>query len=244
MVGRIYVVLGWAGVLGIIAWAGMILLAAGAPQALMAHLMETSTHEGFIVREVEVVGRVHTDALELRTALGIEAGTPLLALDLAKAQARVEVLPWVESVRVERQWPDRIRVALTEHSPMARWAQRGDRLAVLIDAKGAVLARGNLAPFAKLPLIIGAGAPQAMPDLKALLDTQPAIAGRLAWAEYRGERRWDLILRTGARLKLPQNDPALALARLMDKAPFLLDRPVNVDLRLEDRIIVALQSGV
>lgn len=48
------------------------------------------------------------------------------AVDLQAAQDQLEALPWVESAKVHKQWPDVLEVTLTEHQPLARWGD--DRL--------------------------------------------------------------------------------------------------------------------
>lgn len=48
------------------------------------------------------------------------------AVDLQGAQDALERLPWVESAKVRKQWPDVLEVELTEHHPFARWGD--DRL--------------------------------------------------------------------------------------------------------------------
>jgi cell division protein FtsQ len=60
-----------------------------------------------------------------------------VALDARRAQ--IEQIPWVESASVQRILPNRIRVELTERTPVA-FARNGNELA-LIDAHGVILDR-------------------------------------------------------------------------------------------------------
>ena len=61
----------------------------------------------------------------------------LVALDARRSQ--IEQIPWVESASVQRILPNRIRVELTERTPVA-FARNGNELA-LIDARGVILDR-------------------------------------------------------------------------------------------------------
>ena len=61
----------------------------------------------------------------------------LVALDTRRGQ--IEQIPWVESASVQRILPNRIRVELTERTPVA-FARNGNELA-LIDAHGVILER-------------------------------------------------------------------------------------------------------
>ncbi len=60
-----------------------------------------------------------------------------VALDTRRGQ--IEQIPWVESASVQRILPNRIRVELTERTPVA-FARNGNELA-LIDAHGVILER-------------------------------------------------------------------------------------------------------
>lgn len=60
-----------------------------------------------------------------------------VALDTRRSQ--IEQIPWVESASVQRILPNRIRVELTERTPVA-FARNGNELA-LIDAHGVILER-------------------------------------------------------------------------------------------------------
>jgi cell division protein FtsQ len=60
-----------------------------------------------------------------------------VALDARRSQ--IEQIPWVESASVQRILPNRIRVELTERTPVA-FARNGNELA-LIDAHGVILDR-------------------------------------------------------------------------------------------------------
>jgi cell division protein FtsQ len=74
----------------------------------------------------------------------------LIPLDARRSQ--LEELPWVESARVQRILPNRIRVQLTERTPIA-FLSTGSELA-LIDAHGVILDRpqGDVLHF---PIVTG-----------------------------------------------------------------------------------------
>jgi cell division protein FtsQ len=63
----------------------------------------------------------------------------VLRISLEERRAQLEQLPWVESASVQRILPNRVRVVLTERTPIA-FARLGNQLA-LIDAHGVILDR-------------------------------------------------------------------------------------------------------
>ena len=73
-----------------------------------------------------------------------------IPLDLRRSQ--LEQIPWVESATIERILPNRIRIELTERTPIA-FARNGNEVA-LIDAHGVVLDRPQDADF-QFPVVTG-----------------------------------------------------------------------------------------
>ena len=58
-------------------------------------------------------------AAQVRRAADVPMGTPLVKQDLDAIRARVLSLDAVASVDVSREWPDKIRLAITERVPVA-----------------------------------------------------------------------------------------------------------------------------
>ena len=82
----------------------------------------------------------------------------VLRIPLEARRSQLEQLPWVESASVERILPNRIRVELTERTPIA-FLRNGNELA-LIDAHGVIL---NRPEGEDLHFPIVAGLPDSMP---------------------------------------------------------------------------------
>jgi cell division protein FtsQ len=64
----------------------------------------------------------------------VDAGTPLLRVDVAAAAARVRRLPQVADAEVSRGWPDRVVVTVTEREAVAVVDRDGQR--TLVDPSG------------------------------------------------------------------------------------------------------------
>lgn len=69
---------------------------------------------------------VRVDAAELQRTLAPYGTRGFFAVDLQAAQDAVAALPWVETARVRKRWPDMLEVHVVEHRPFARWGK--DRL--------------------------------------------------------------------------------------------------------------------
>jgi cell division protein FtsQ len=86
------------------------------------------------VQTVQVDGVTTLPADQVRETAGIEAGTPLLRVDVDAARARVARLPQVASVEVTRGWPHTVVVTVVERVPVAVVGEPGRRS--LVDAEG------------------------------------------------------------------------------------------------------------
>lgn len=194
---------------------------------------------GFRVKEVMVSGRNQTDRATLIEALNVARGAPILALDIFDAKRRLESITWVRAATVERMLPDTVLVSIVEREPLALW-QKDERLH-LIDAEGAVILTDHLKDYADLLIVIGEGAETRAADLIALVGTEPELMQQVRAATWVGGRRWNLHLKGGIDVRLPEADPASAWVRLAQyhRTHKVLDKNVTVlDLRIPDRLIV------
>jgi len=238
---------GWLG-LGIVLLLGgavalHTVLPSRAPGGSLATLRErignATAALGLRVNDIVIQGRANTPEPLLRAALGISRGDPILGFSLDAARRNVEKLSWVDQATIERRLPDTVVVQLVERRPFAIWQNQGRF--VLIDRDGQVVTNEDVAHFRQLPLVVGPGAPGAATPLIDALTAHPALLARLVAAVRVGERRWNLQLRGGMSVMLPEGHEAVALDRLetLQQAHALLDRGLEVvDLRLPDRLVL------
>lgn len=224
----------------------------GGPHAAVAEvgdsLLAWSGKTGLAVLDVYVEGRRRTPQNLLRDQLGIDLGTPILAVDPAAAKGRLEELGWIEQASIARMLPHGIQIRLRERQPLALWQR--DRHFEVIDSHGAVIA-GALSDhpeqYAHLRVVVGDDAPQAAARLFALLSTEPELSGRVRAATRIGERRWNLRLDNDIDVWLPEHDVLGAWRLLARKVrdEGLLERAITlIDLRfLPDRVRLRLDPA-
>lgn len=210
-------------------------------QGTESELFRATAALGLRVEDIRVTGRTTTSRATILDALDAHAGTPILAVSPSRARARLEALPWVRSVSVERELPDVIRVRLVERRPLALWQHDGK--IALIDHQGRVIPVRQLDRFSRLLLVVGPHAAPHAATLIAMLKQQPALAPRVNAAVRVDGRRWNLRLDDRVDVLLPENGAAAAwteLARL-ERTRDILERDVEtIDLRLPDRVVVRL----
>jgi cell division protein FtsQ len=207
--------------------------------AVWLHTINQSVAMGLSVEEVQLEGRVHANKAAVIKALNLRRGDPILAVDLNAARQRLLTLPWIREASIKRRLPDLIQVRIKERKPMALWQRKG-RL-VLVDTYGEIVTKRKLGRFRDLIIIVGKDAPRHAATLFAMLDSEPILARKVTAAVRVGARRWNVQVKPGIRIQLPEADPHLAWQRLarMHQQHKLLSRDVKtIDLRLPDKLIV------
>lgn len=200
---------------------------------------------GFRISAVALSGNRHLSREEVLAIAGINGRTSLLFLDAAETREKLKANPWVGDATVQKLFPDRLAVAVVERAAFALWQSDG-QISVIAD-DGTVLesyvSRGMLA----LPFVVGAGAAARAKDFVALLDRHPELRDKVRAAVLVGERRWNLRLKNGIDVKLPESKVAEALDQVasLDREKQLFDRDITiVDLRFPDRVIVRISEAL
>jgi len=194
---------------------------------------------GFRISEVVLAGEHEVSREDILSLAGVTGRSSLLFLDAPQTRIRLMTNPWIAQAAVLKLYPGRLRIEITERTAFALWQKEGR--VYLIAADGTVLETYVPQRFASLPLVVGDGAEHAAQDILDLLKRYPTIAKSVEASVLVAERRWNLHLKSGVEVLLPEREPAQALTMLvdLDRDKKLLSRDiVAVDLRLSDRIVV------
>ena len=134
----------------------------------------------FSVRDIRVIGLSDegqvAGSTQVERAAGITLGTPIALVEADRATARINELPWVDTVEVRRAWPDAIVLAVTERVPVAvvesdnPFDPEGDSIRQGVDSDGVVFdPPGGL--WLTDPVI--RGEPGAIPEAVAVVASLP-----------------------------------------------------------------------
>lgn len=198
---------------------------------------------GFRIVGVTINGRKQLTQDEILAIGGVNGHSSLLFLDAAAVRDKLIASPWIADATVLKFYPGNLQIDVTERSPFALWQEDG-KVSVIAD-DGAVLESYVAKRFTTLPLVVGKGAETRARDFIALLDRYPQVRPLVRAAVFVGERRWNLRLKNGLDIRLPEQDVGRALATLskLDKEDKLFTRDITaVDARLPDRVTVRLSE--
>ena len=217
------------------------------------------TSPRFDLKNVAVeAGTPRVPAAVLREALAPFQGENLVLLPLANVEAAIRRNPWVDTVEIEKELPDRLRIEVTERRPVAL-LEKGAGL-VYADQEGkpiAPLAPSELEAARKAKLVVVSfvhrelsasdGVEGALDVAGELGRVQPDWAAALSRIEVLGEQ--DFRLHTDA-LRFPllvtRGQVGPKVEKLKDLLPELDRRYAAiqaVDLRFSRRIVVQPALG-
>jgi cell division protein FtsQ len=205
---------------------------------------------GFGISEIHLAGNGRVPPETILAALGMSPGESIFAAKLAQARNRIMALDWVASADVVRRYPDSIFVTVVEKRPFALWQSpalgNGKGGVAIVERAGGVITTQGVEKFARLPKLVGVGAPAAAADLVDAVMTHRAAAARVAAYEYVSQRRWNLILNDGVVVKLPEinwRKELDSLEHLIVDAGILERDVTEIDLRSPTQFFFVLRSG-
>jgi cell division protein FtsQ len=81
----------------------------------------------FALRGITVLGDVeHNNEVTLRANVVTKFTGNFFTADLGRVRGAFESVPWVRLASVQREFPNRLRVTLQEHKPVAYWGDDGE----------------------------------------------------------------------------------------------------------------------
>lgn len=194
---------------------------------------------------IEVAGTgQRVTSLEVEAALQPFAGMGFLEVELAALRAAAEALPWVDRARVQRAFPARLIVTVTEQVAAARWGQSG-----LLNTRGELFVTESRYALPELPGLDGPDGSewrvaQRYLEIHGLL-TPMGLSVRALNLSPRGA--WQLSLASGIEIRLGRQQIAERLTRLAGVVAPLVqsmgERVAYIDLRYGNGFVLGWQPG-
>lgn len=212
-------------------------------QAIAVAANDVAIAAGFEVKAVQVEGRRNMTDAQIAAALGPYEGLSVFAFDTDQARQRLQRNGWVGEAKVMRILPSTLMVELEERAPFALWREGGQ--SAVIDAEGRILALASQAEFPDLPVVSGPGAAAPAREIVEAVAALPDLKRRVQAIERIAGRRWDLLLDTGLRVKLPAAGFAQALSDLSliaSKNPAAFYEISEMDFRVPSQFTVRLKD--
>jgi cell division protein FtsQ len=159
---------------------------------------------GLAAIDIELAGLRHHEPSDVLEHIGVRPGGPLIGFDAKKARMSLQNLDWVDSASVVRRFPNQLQITVVEREPFVVWQHHGALQVVDQNGKpmvGAIQNSGNV-----LLHVVGEGANLAASDLVNQMESTPGLMLEVKAAVRVGDRRWDLHMKNGVVISLPELD--------------------------------------
>ena len=199
---------------------------------------------GLGIASIALSGETQWGREDLLSLAGVTGHSSLFCLDAAVVRARLKTNPWIVDATVLKLYPGRLQIAINERAAIALWQLDGQVSVIASD--GTVLEPFTGSRFTELPLVVGAGAQAKARDFLTLVGRYPVLRETVEAAVLVADRRWNLRLKNGIDVRLPETGAKTALQTLvrLDRDKKLLSRDITmVDLRLPDRVTVRMSDA-
>jgi cell division protein FtsQ len=212
-------------------------------------IMEQTSHAGdWLARSlglgvavVTVSGATHMSEARILAIAGIDASRSLPLFDVAQAKAKLEADPLISRASVRKLYPNQVVIEIVERTPYAVWQRDGDVNAIAAD--GAPIDGDVDDRYAGLPFVVGEGANARVREYVGLLDAMDELKPRVEAGVLVDQRRWNLRLKSGVDVKLPEDNPEAAIAELLNlqrQSRILEKDAMAFDFRVPGRVFVRL----
>jgi cell division protein FtsQ len=189
--------------------------------------------EDLAVTSVQIRGIFrHVTRQQLAKTVLPHARGGFFTVDVDGVRNSLKALPWVRSARVQRVWPNRLRITVTEQKAVARWGRQG-----LLNETGELFIPGNYDLIPALPELNGPAGTEAylLKQLYALEKSLFAVHQRIRRLSMDERRSWRLVLDNGTELVLGRGNVQRRLDRFVQVYPRLKASRAGVMRRVDLR---------
>jgi len=206
----------------------------------------------FAIRSISVDGDVGRNSVStIRANAAPKLAGNFMTMDLRAVRRAFESVPWVRLAVVRRVWPNRLRVQLEEHRPVAIWGSESGA-EKLVNSFGEVF-EANVGDVEDDNLPTLAGPDGSSAHVLAMLGRVDAglapLGARVEALALSGRGSWQATLDTGAVVELGRGSDDDVLARAarfvatVDQVTSRYHRPLEyADLRHSDGYAVRLKG--
>jgi cell division protein FtsQ len=169
----------------------------------------------FVLSDVRVRGLDRLTPATLREVLALQPGIPLVELDVAAAEARLEAHPWIAEATVVRWPPDGLRVQVREQVPLAVTGAGEPNVPHAVNETGMAFAPASDEDVARLvAVVLATPARVGEPDPRLLEALRLAASLRSHGIEVPRELRLGLPEREqSAQIRLRGFEPTIWIER-------------------------------
>ena len=199
-----------------------------------------SSHPRLAISDIVINGASARVSREIAIVISGRYGYGTGFGDVHEVRQALMEIPSIRHASVSVDAAGSLDITVEEKVPVV--ALEGDGQFQILDKEASVLATDSRRDsYPELPLIAGGGAEEHIEEAIAVAGLSPKLAAMTRGLVRIGNRRWDIVLDHGRTVNLPEDNPILAVSKLLalDKSDDILSLDIAViDLRNPNRVTV------
>jgi cell division protein FtsQ len=180
---------------------------------------------------------------QIEKAVAPFGGGGFMSADLDGIQRAVEALPWVQSARVQRRWPNSLHITVSEQTAAARWGDSG-----LLNTRGELFVREATHVPAELPRLSGPDGTESQVAQRYLSVQGRMLEAGMRIAALRLDERgaWEMDLDSGVTVRLGRREVDQRIDRFIHTASQVIAHRLNdityVDMRYSNGFAIGWRN--
>ncbi len=191
------------------------------------------------VKRIEVVNASKNIEDYIKSQLKFVEGANLSNLDIYEIKRYIETIPWITRASVRREYPSVLKIELLEFNPFFIW--QIDNKSYIVDGKNRILPKSYLSKMVNIITIKnGKEALLHSSKIRFLIYQDLRVLKLVKSLEYK-DYRWDIVLKNGIIIKMPEQDEQNAWNLLLQyhRNKDILSRKIEyIDLRIKDTLVI------
>lgn len=190
------------------------------------------------ISKVAVTGELrHVDKKAVVAEVSPFLDQGFVRLDMAAIQEKLQLLPWVYEVRVQRQWPNEIIINVVEQQAIAQWGDLG-----YLNHRGELFKPQVVSKDLSLPLLIGPEAESkgVMTNYRAIGEMLRRQGLELTVLKLSDRGSWAVELRGGVTINVGRDQ----LMEKIQRFVYLYKKVLANNLMLAKEIDMRYSNGI
>ena len=205
---------------------------------IQAQVEQISKKTGFVIEEITMTNNNEYCPIATATLFDEYKGQAILLAPLEKIQERLESLDCVKSANISRNMPNKIKIEVIDQEPIAIWQHKKGFF--FITAQNKLMKIRDATNLTNFVIVTGDNAYTHATTLMEMISIDQNILAQIDAAMRVGDRRWDIRLKNGLEIKLPEKHPELAWSKFVQLQNTATEFQENkfkvIDLRIPDKI--------
>lgn len=210
------------------------------------YIIELLLPNSMFCEKVRINGVQYTHYRELQDKINAFCSDNTYTINILKENILLD--SWIKDINIQKQFPNTLTINITEYTPFALWFDEDENKLKLIDQFGNIIKiRDNEMPvFQDLLIVKGKDFKSEINSFFNLLSIHYNIAYDLKEIERVGRRRWNLILKNGILIKMPEEDKDIfSVWNTLEKVLSIYGLDVDlleIDLRIKNKIFLKYKN--